>query len=62
MKITEILNLIKRLAQSQGMYGRLYRQLMDIEANDIDNWKQVVQLLEEKNFQDDLDFILWYEC
>lgn len=62
MGITEILDLIQSLAQSQGMYGRLYQQLMEIKESDDETWEQVVDMLEGQEFTCELDFILWYEC
>lgn len=54
----ELLKLIKDLAKSQGFYGRLLQQIMglDDEAQN-DFW----DYLEEKNFKDGVDFILFIE-
>lgn len=61
MKINEIIELIKDLAQGQGMYGRLYETLMEIKNTDKAEWESVVEELEKQNFQSSLDFILWFE-
>lgn len=49
----ELINGIASLAQSQGLYGRLYRQLQDVDQETIDRVAS--------NFNDMLDFILAYE-
>jgi len=53
MKINELKNAVLTLAQSQGIYGRLYR---DVEQND-EFW----QHLEDQNFSDVVDMILFLE-
>ena len=47
----EIVLTIKRLAQSQGFYGRVLRNLTD----------EQLDYLEAQNFKDVLDMILWFE-
>ena len=49
----EILDTIKSLAQSQGFYGRLLEQIQD---ND-----EALEYLEQQNFKDSLDLILFLE-
>lgn len=49
----ELLQGIKELGMSQGMYSRLYRQLQDIDSETIDRVAN--------NFNDMLDFIMAYE-
>lgn len=54
MNKAEILTAIKDLSHSQGFYGRL---LEAIEENDA-----ILQQLEEQNFKDTVDMILWLEA
>lgn len=58
MNREQILSLIRGLACSTGLYGRLYHDIMSMPEDDRDelllNW-------EELNFADDLEFIRWYE-
>lgn len=61
MKIDDIMELIKGLAKSQGMYGRLYETLIEMQEDDPEEWEGLVQELEAKAFKDPLDFIMWYE-
>lgn len=53
MNREQILQTIKSLAQSQGFYGRLYEQIVD---ND-----EVLDYLEQQNFTDAVDMILFFE-
>lgn len=53
MDRNEILDSIKSLASSQGFYGRLYEQLYD---ND-----DALEYLEQQNFKDVVDMILFLE-
>ena len=53
MDKTKILELIESLAQSQGFYGRLLR---DINEN-----PEILDHLEQQNFKEDLDLILYLE-
>lgn len=49
----ELLQGIKELGYSQGMYSRLYNQIKDIDQETIDRVAS--------NFTDMLDFIMEYE-
>lgn len=53
MKANEILEAIKSLSQSQGFYGRLYERLVQDE--------EALQYLEEQNFTDVVDLVLFLE-
>ena len=49
----QILNTIKTLAQSQGFYVRLLR--------DIDEYPAILDDLEAQNFKDPVDMVLYLE-
>ena len=59
MKREEIMETIKTLASSQGLYSRLYRDLM---ALDEDKYNEVMTELESQNFKDGVDLIMYIEC
>lgn len=61
MKRNELLNLIEGLSHSQGFYGRLLRQLIELKEEDPENYEQVMTLWEKENFKTELDFILYLE-
>lgn len=62
MKMNEILDLIRGLAQSQGMYGRLYAELMRLKEEEPETYEEVKKDWEARNFKEPLDFILFFEC
>ena len=62
MNRNQILDVIKQLACSQGFYSRMYRTLMDIKQNNIDAFNDYMSELEEQNFGDAVDMILYFEC
>lgn len=54
----DLLEFCKMMSASQGFYGRLYRELLDIddeEREEIDN------VLKSEQFTDTLDFVYWLE-
>jgi len=57
MNREQILDAIKTLAMSQGFYGRLYERLTDgtLESDSF------LDLMEEQNFGDTVDMVLWLE-
>ncbi len=57
MKKEEIIAAIKSLANSQGFYGRLYQHICD---NPIESDKWLIYL-EEQNFKDIVDLIIFIE-
>lgn len=57
MNREEILETIRSLAKSQGFYGRLVKIL---ESDELDALAYL-ELLEEQNFKDPIDLILFIE-
>lgn len=47
---------VRDLAQSQGFYGRLYRDL-----NTADQWPAFVEILNENKISDPVDMVLFLE-
>lgn len=58
MKREEIMETIKSLSSSQGLYGRLYRDLMELDEDDYD---EVMTELESQNFKDGVDLVMFIE-
>ena len=61
MKMNDILNAIRELASSQGFYGRLYRDLTELQQNDLEQYNSIKEELESQNFHDTLDLIIYLE-
>ena len=59
MKREEIMETIKSLASSQGLYSRLYRDLMELDE---EKYNEVMTELESQNFKDGVDLIMYIEC
>jgi hypothetical protein len=57
MNREQILDAIKTLAMSQGFYGRLYERLTDGTCES----DSFLDLMEEQNFGDIVDMVLWLE-
>ena len=60
-KIDRIMDEIKRLAQSQGFYSRLYSDLCETRDSDADKWQLVVNHLEAQKFTNAVDMVLYFE-
>ena len=58
MKREEIINTFILLSQSQGFYGRLLNLLNTMEA---EKKEAFLTILEDQNFKDMLDLIMWIE-
>ena len=56
MNKNEILTAIYELSKSQGFYGRLYENIVNAE-----NKAEILDFLENQNFSDNLDMILFFE-
>lgn len=61
MSFDEILNVIKSLANSQGFYSRLYKNILDLEENDPYSFSNLKESMENKNFKDPVDVVLYFE-
>ena len=57
MKKEEILSAIRSLAASQGFYGRLLMALSSDEPDAV----AYLEYLEEQNFKDVIDFVMFLE-
>lgn len=58
MSKEQILSAIRSLAFSQGFYGRLYERLTD-GSEEAEN---ALDVMEQQNFGDTVDMIMWLEC
>ena len=59
MTFEECLDVIKSLSRSQGFYGRLLRDINELDVNSLEELRKE---WENKQFKSDLDFILYLEC
>lgn len=61
MNRDEIMAAIKMLASSQGFYTRLYSNLCEMRDNDPDEFDRNMSILEEQNFGDTVDMVMFFE-
>lgn len=54
----EMIDIITELSFSQGFYGRLLRDLNELDDETLN---EVKNLWENKKFTDNIDFIMWLE-
>ena len=56
-------NMVKSLSRSQGFYGRIYEQLLELEQEGneeyLEDFKKEIDNLKATR---ELDFIYWLEC
>ena len=62
MKRESILGIIRDLAKSKGFYGRLYMDLMFMQKDSPEQYEEIMEELESKNFSDPVDLVLYIEC
>lgn len=61
MKMNEIMSIIQDLANSQGSYGRLYADIMQLKAADPAAYDRLSVEWEKEGFETPLDVILFLE-
>lgn len=61
MNRDQIMEAIRQLAHSQGSYAIFYRDLCEMRENEPERFDKAMTMLEEKNFQDTVDLILYLE-
>lgn len=61
MNRDEIMDNIRTLASSQGFYSRLYSSLCDMRDNDPEEFDRNMTILEEQNFGDAVDLVMFLE-
>lgn len=61
MNRDEIMDAIKMLASCQGFYSRMYINLCEMRDNDPDEFDRNMSILEELNFGDTVDMVMFFE-
>lgn len=59
--IIQVIDVIRNLSHSQGFYSRLYNNIMEMKKNDPKEFEHFKELMEEQQFKEDLDVILFFE-
>lgn len=58
LSFEEVMDFIKEMSYSTGLYGRLYRNIMETEESQ----EEFRRICEQEKFETTLDFVYWYEC
>ena len=58
LSFEEVMDFIKEMSYSTGLYGRLYRNIMETEESQ----EEFKRICEQEKFEITLDFVMWYEC
>ena len=58
LSLEDVIRLITTLSHSQGFYGRLLRDINEMDEEGIEKLRKVIK---EKKFKDNIEFILWIE-
>lgn len=61
MKEAQIIETIERLSQSQGLYGRILRDLEETKENDPEVYLETMELLESQDFKTPVDLVMYIE-
>ena len=61
MKKSDILDTISDLSKSQGFYSRLKHNLEELFENDRESYNDYLNSLEDKQFKDPVDLIMYLE-
>jgi hypothetical protein len=61
MDRTQILNIIKKLAQSQGFYSILYKHFKMLKECYPEQYEKTLNVLESEQFENEIDLILYLE-
>lgn len=58
----DILDTIRELSKSQGLYSRLYESLTRLEVIDPEQYELIMEHLRQQHFKDPVDLVTYFEC
>ena len=58
----QILDTIKDLSRSQGLYGRIYEAIQSLKEADPDQYKLFMNHLVNQQFETPVDLVLFFEA
>lgn len=59
LNAVQVIEIIQQLSHSQGFYGRLLRQIKNFSAEEM---RTFIKAVEEQNFKDSVDVVMFFEC
>lgn len=61
MTVEDVLKEIEGLSYSQGLYGRLYRDLIELKKEGGPGWEEFKRQIEEAELKDAVDMVRFFE-
>ena len=62
MDVYQVIDVIKKLAHSQGFYGRLLEEILYAQVYEPETFYKFKEVIEDQHFKDPLDVVLYFEC
>ena len=59
--VEQVIEVVEMLAQSQGFYGRLLRDIREMQAHDEDKFEEFKELIELMGFENPVDVVMFFE-
>lgn len=58
----DILDTIKDLSRSQGLYQRLWDSIQHTKEDYPESYEQYMEHLQQQHFKDPVDLVMYFEC
>lgn len=62
MDVYQVIDVIGMLSRSQGFYGRLLEEILYAQVYEPEKFAEFKEIIEEQNFKEPLDVVLYFEC
>lgn len=62
MDVYQVIDVIETLSHSQGFYGRLMERILYAQVYEPEVFEEFKEVIEDQNFKDPLDIVLYFEC
>lgn len=60
--VDQVIEVIEMLSHSQGFYGRLLREIIEMKEYDAERLEEFKWLIEQQEFQNPVDVVMFFEC
>lgn len=57
----KVIGVVEMLSHSQGAYGRMLEQILYIKENDPEAFSEFSRIIENQQFKDPVDVVLFFE-
>lgn len=62
MDVYQVIDVIRMLSHSQGFYGRLLEEILYAQVYEPNKFEEFRKIIENQNFKDSLDVVMYFEC